>query len=255
MMPLRAHPLIRSCAQVLCLLLGLAVLTSRAQAAANYNGETPHRKHSTLAVHGMVLFGNQRLYASHLGLYHHPHDRQIVLPIRFSKPEQADSYARWRTDNPGLVTLAPRPFELANLAPDAKTFEHTIVVDIYRGHFERGGEKVFSQIAMQLDKPLIYQVLSPGGNRAAQASFWLLPDGDSDFLVYQIGPRPDQDLIAEVTAGGLCHQPVCVVSTPLAPGAEFVLPNDVQLINHHTGQSATVRQKKSVYREHTDFSF
>lgn len=229
---------------LICSLL-LAAMSARAET-------TSHGDHNTTAVHGMVLFGDGPLYASHLGLYHHPHDRQIVMPVQFSTPEQAQAFEQWRAQSDGLITLAPKPFPLADLHP-AGTFPYTISVDIYAGHFERGGKKQFSDVELQLDKPLVYRQLQAQGRRPERATFWQLPGTHSDFLIYQIGPRPDQDWILQIEAFGKCAKPPCelIIDKAAGPGLSLVENQRLTTIN----QPGQLTIKKSLYQEHKDFSF
>ena len=220
--------------------------------AWNTQAQTPaHMHHDTTAVHGMVLFGDGPLYASHLGLYHHPHDRQIVMPVHFSNPAQAGAFTQWREQFDGLITRAPKPFPLANLNPGTGHFPFTIEVDVYAGHFERGGEKQFSAFTLLLDSPLIYRALVAEGEYAKQARFWLLSGTTSDFAVYQIGPRPDQDWILETESYSGCVAPVCEITVNKPAGPTLMLEHALPVNN----AEMPLRIKKSLYQEHKDFSF
>lgn len=200
----------------------------------------------------MVLFGDGPLYASHLGLYHHPHDRQIVMPVQFSTPEQAQAFEQWRAQSDGLITLAPKPFPLADLHPTS-TFPYAISVDIYAGHFERGGKKAFSDVALLLEKPVIYRKLEARGQHQSQARFWQLPGKHSDFLVYQIGPKPDQDWILQTDVFSNCPNLPCELIIALPAGPELTLNNTLPVISGNETVPLTI--KKSLYQEHKDFSF
>ncbi|WP_162141177.1 hypothetical protein [Simiduia agarivorans] len=229
---------------LMCSLL-LVALIARAETPA-------HTDHNTTAVHGMVLFGDEPLYASHLGLYHHPHDRQIVMPVRFDVPAEAQAFRQWREQFDGLITLAPKPFALADLNP-AGRFPFAIVVDIYAGHFERGGEQQFSDVTLLLDQPLIYRHLQADGERDPRARFWQLPGKHGDFLVYRIGPKPDQDWILQTDALLPCAKAPCDLTIALPAGPQLSAGETLPVLVDD--KLIPLPIKKSLYQEHKDFSF
>mgnify|MGYP000495227802 CR=1 FL=1 len=85
-------------------LMFAGVLLAGAAAAAE--------KGPTWGTRGMALFGGKdALYASHLPMFHAPHDYQLVLP---------DAALRQRPDGKtALWTIDPEKFELNRLAPHA----------------------------------------------------------------------------------------------------------------------------------------
>jgi hypothetical protein len=147
-------------------------------------------------VHGMVVFGGARLFASHLPLYHHPHDWQVVLEIA---PADAGVARALRDDLAAgaLVTLEPEAFDLARFAPDAREPLRDFVGSLYRGHFERGGAKVHAAVHLSVRSVLLFRRLRADG--APDAPRWLaFGTGDATFLVHVLGPRPEVDTIVAV---------------------------------------------------------
>jgi hypothetical protein len=73
----------------------------------------------TYGEHGMALFGGKEgLYASHLPMFHAPHDYQVIL-VHVADPA-TDAALRKRLDGKtALWTIAPEKFELSRLAPQA----------------------------------------------------------------------------------------------------------------------------------------
>src|SRR4030095_17245252 len=51
--------------------------------ASNVNAQHGHSGASTdrPSVHGMLIFGTEKIYASHLPLFHAPHNYQIILEL------------------------------------------------------------------------------------------------------------------------------------------------------------------------------
>jgi hypothetical protein len=71
----------------------------------------------TYGEHGMALFGGKEgLYASHLPMFHAPHDYQVVLQVHVADPA-TDAALRKRLDGKtALWTIAPK---IRALAPGA----------------------------------------------------------------------------------------------------------------------------------------
>src|SRR5689334_10429882 len=67
------------------------------------------------AKHGMLIVGNQKIYASHLPMFHQPHDYQAIFELEFSMP-RADANALYRQDrldsDSKIYTIEPQRFEL-----------------------------------------------------------------------------------------------------------------------------------------------
>jgi hypothetical protein len=143
-------------------------------------------------VHGMVLFGGRDgLYASHLPMFHAPHDVQAVLRVRFADPA-LDRTLRARLDGrTALWTLDPERFALGRLAPASSQPLQGFSADVVEGHFERGGATRFRHAALVVEQVLLYRPLSPAPATRPRAHY--VPVGR--FLVKLIDSRPDADHI------------------------------------------------------------
>lgn len=143
-------------------------------------------------VHGMVLFGGHGgLYASHLPLFHAPHDAQVVLQLRFTDP-QLDREMRARLDGKtALWTLEPERFALRRLAPDAQAPLPGFKATVVEGHFERDGTPRIQGAELVVERVVLYRPLSP--QPAVQALARYVPVGP--FLVKLVDSRPDFDHI------------------------------------------------------------
>src|SRR5579871_2920801 len=97
------------------------------------------------AVHGMLVVGHQKIYMSHLPMFHAPHDYQAIFQVELSaagSDPKATYLKDSQTTGSKLYTFLPRPFVLAAAAAPGKSFTG----DLYRGHFERGGTPIASEI-------------------------------------------------------------------------------------------------------------
>lgn len=135
---------------ILFTLLSLMTNVSVAIAADN---DLPPLDESYMGTHGMVLMSyNSNVFASHLPLYHKPHDVQLLYKL-----EVKDLALMQLVRDAELVTIKPEPFNLQRLMRGEKM---TINADVYMGHFERDGMEVYNNIALTFDKLLYVRSLA-----------------------------------------------------------------------------------------------
>jgi hypothetical protein len=186
----------------LCAVLGLAMSAHAAQPDASY-GE-----------HGMALFGGKDgLYASHLPMFHAPHDYQVIIQVHLADRAQ-DAALRARIDDKvTLWTVAPEKFELDRLDPKTSHRLERFKADIVLGHFEQGGKTQYANATVVVDRVLVFRQLAPQARTSSDAHY--LPVGR--FLVKQIDSRPDYDHI--VAMSSMMKAPVDVQKHGLAEPA------------------------------------
>ena len=158
---------------------------------------------ATYGEHGMALFGGrQGLYASHLPMFHAPHDYQVILQVHLADAA-TDAALRRRLDGKtALWTVAPERFELSRLAPSAAAPLRRFKADLVQGHFEQGGKTQFAAATVVVDKVLMFRQLSPAPKNSAGASYLQIGGGTQRYLVKQIDSRPDFDHIVSYAAAG-----------------------------------------------------
>jgi hypothetical protein len=147
-------------------------------------------------VHGMVVFGRDHFFASHLPLYRAPHDWQVILEVA---PDPAVA-AKWRAElgDAPLVTFQPEPFDLIRLAPDATDPLRDISGTVYRGHFERGGA-AWQAVRLHVERVLLFRKVDPHA-ATAKTDYFAFGDGTESYVVHAIGARPDVDEIYATTS-------------------------------------------------------
>ena len=155
----------------------------------------------SMGSHGMLLFGGpDALYASHLPMFHAPHDYQVILQVRLADQAQ-DAALRKRLGNRAeLWTLDPEKFELDRLAPGARTPVTRFKANLVQGHFEQGGKTEYTGAGVLVEKVLYFRQLSALPARSAVARYLQLGAGKQRFLVKQIDSRPDFDHVLAVQA-------------------------------------------------------
>ncbi len=144
--------------------------------------------------HGMVLLAGpeQEMIASHMPLYHAPHDYQIVYRV-----ESNDERLKLLNDDQ-LITILPEAFDLTKLI---KANKITLKTKVYRGHFERGGEFLFdSELSF---KELLYvrkieTIKSLKSDLLLEINqFEIIPVSEKiALLIHKIGNSPSFDSIS-----------------------------------------------------------
>jgi hypothetical protein len=159
----------------------------------------------TYGEHGMALFGGKEgLYASHLPMFHTPHDYQVIMQVHVADPA-TDAELRQRLDGKtALWTIAPEKFELSRLAPAATLPLKRFKADLVLGHFEQGGKTQYAASTVVVDKVLMFSKLSPEQRASISASYVQIGSGRQRYLIKQIDSRPDYDhIVAYAAADGV----------------------------------------------------
>ncbi len=156
---------------------------------------------ASIGSHGMLLFGGaEALYASHLPMFHAPHDYQVVLQIRLADKVH-DRQLRQRLDGgTALWTLDPERFALDRFAPGASVAVQRFKADLVLGHFEQGGKTAYRGAHVIVEKVLFFRQLVTAPARSTAARYLQLGAGRQRFLVKQIDSRPDFDHVLAVRA-------------------------------------------------------
>jgi hypothetical protein len=142
----------------------------------------------------MALFGGKDgLYASHLPMFHAPHDAQVLLRVHFVDPA-LDRAMRARLDGrTALWTLEPERFALPRLAPGAAQPLASFAADVVEGHFEQGGIARHRQARLAVEQVILYRPLDPAPAPAVRSVSRYVPV--ERFMVKLIDSRPDFDHI------------------------------------------------------------
>lgn len=143
-----------------------------------------------MGTHGMVLFGGggAPTYASHIPMFHAPHDLQLVLQISLSHPT-------WKAP-PSFsdqgYTLVPEKLDLTALADGRVT---AFQAAVFRGNFEAGGVELVKGAEVKVQKAVLVKPLSTATPAAPSLSYLWLPGG---FLLHAISAPPDFDQVVRV---------------------------------------------------------
>lgn len=172
------------------LLLALAALPLAAGAAETAVGG-----------HGMAVFGGREgLYASHLPMFHAPHDSQIVLRFHLADAAADRALRDTLAARPRLWTFDPETFDLLRLDPGHASPLREFKARFFEGHFERGGRPQAGEQRVVVDEVLLFRRLSPALRDAATGRYRLIGQGGEWFAFKTIDRRPDFDHIVRLDA-------------------------------------------------------
>ena len=184
-----------------------------------------HAADQTYGTHGMALFGGQEgLYASHLPMFHAPHDYQVILQIHLADPA-IDAALRKRLEaEDALWTIDPEKFEISGLAPDAAKPRTQFKADLVQGHFERGGKTQYRAAKVVIDKVLVFRQLDDRPRDAVMSRYMQVGSGQRRFLVKEIDARPDFDhIVVYRAAPGARATPIQVRKWGMKPAGNDAL--------------------------------
>lgn len=151
--------------------------------------------------HGMAVFGwRDGLYASHLPMFHAPHDAQVLLRFHLADAHVDASLRARLALRPQLWTLEPELFDLHRLQPGNEAPLKQFTARFVQGHFERGGVERFAGQTVVVDEVLLFKSLdfkpaNEGKVSRSAGSYLLLGGAREFFAVKEIDRRPDFDTI------------------------------------------------------------
>jgi hypothetical protein len=159
------------------------------------------RAETAVGGHGMAVFGGREgLYASHLPMFHTPHDSQIVLRFRLADAAADRALREELAARPRLWTLDPETFDLLRLAPGHARPLREFDARFFEGHFERGGKPQAGAQRVVVEEVLMFRRLQPAPRDAALGRYRVIGRGGEWFAFKMIDRRPDFDHIVRLDA-------------------------------------------------------
>lgn len=166
-----------------------------------------HHDHDTTGMHGMLVIGADPSYLSHLPMFMPPHNYQVVLKVTLEDTvarELAELHTAEQAN--ALVTVAPEKFPITDLSP-ANADQPPLATfrgDVFRGHFEQGGDVLASRTPITVVEVVHFRMLPLQREVAPQRGdleYLLFGDADRElYLAHRIAAAPDFDhvVVAEV---------------------------------------------------------
>ncbi|MGM9482325.1 hypothetical protein ACS5PN_14135 [Roseateles sp. NT4] len=154
--------------------------------------------------HGMAVFGGREgLYASHLPMFHTPHDTQLVFRFHLADAAADRALRETLARRPKLWTFDPEAFDLLRFAPGHAQPLRDFKARFFEGHFERGGKPQKAEQRVVVDEVLVFRRLSPAERDAATGRYRLIGQGQEWFAFKTIDRRPDFDHIVRLHSPGV----------------------------------------------------
>ena len=169
---------------------------------------------TSYGVHGMALFGGKdALFASHLPMFHAPHNQQVILQIEIVDPAIQHSVSLALEHQPELWTLNPEPFALSALWQTSTPLRE-FNAELFQGHFERGGSSRFKQVKIRVVRVVFHATLSAKPQaHTGYETYQAVQVGTASFLFKRIFARPDFDHIVKI-AGALATDTLQMATMP-----------------------------------------
>lgn len=154
------------------------------------NGDKP-------STHGMLIFGKEKIYASHLPLFHPPHDYQIILELELDKTAR-QKFITDQQQHPESVTYTIEPEKF--VLPEKINSKGSFKASVYRGHFERGGIKIATDVNIKITQVVYFKKLDPTATKDTGTDFILFGNTKEQFAAHHISDKPDFEQIIQVKA-------------------------------------------------------
>lgn len=199
------------------------------------------------SVHGMLLFGSNKVYVSHLPMFHPPHDYQLIAEITLPA-DAAATYRRSLAAHPEetVYTLVPERLALPDLVAHPRPFR----ADLYRGHFERGGSVIAASVTVNLARVLVWRKFVPSAEKPAAASFVLFGNPAEAFVAHLIVAPPDFDQVIEAGAGAPVRDGEAVTLKGLTAGP--LAPPGWVFLQGPDGADTELKLQRQLYLEKGD---
>jgi hypothetical protein len=151
------------------------------------------------SVHGMLIFGTGKIYASHLPMFHAPHNYQIIVEIELDKTAK-QKFIKDQQLHPEFTTYTIEPERF--ILPDKISSKGSFKANLYRGHFERGGVKIADSIGINIFGVIYFKRFDTAEVRPTDAAYLLFGNSKEQFAVHQISNKPDFEQIIQVKTDG-----------------------------------------------------
>jgi len=172
-----------------------------------HSGHSGHHDHNhdepgdcdTTGRHGMLLFGEDPLYLSHLPMYECPHDFQVVLEVELDPATRDVLRADRARHGDGMYTFDPVLFPIAELEPhDGVPARTSLEGKLVRGHFERGGRPIATGVRVDVRRVVWFSRLDGEPGPGGAQGYLCFGHGDRVYLAHELRERPSFDQVLSV---------------------------------------------------------
>lgn len=209
-------------------------------------------QHDPASVHGMLIVGENKIYLSHLPMFHNPHDYQVIFEAEFGNEAKQIYLAQKGSSSETVYTLVPESFVLPEMIANPKAFH----AKIYKGHFERGGKLIADHVIVQIKKLVFAKKFKPMQPKPSEGTYILFGNEQEQFLAHEITSAPDFDQILSVQADAqLLGDGLSVRLTLPEQDNVTALPAEGSFGAIVNAQKASLKSMQNLYVEWGDLSF
>lgn len=167
--------------------LFVSLLFSWTFAFASEEEQLPPLDPAYMGAHDMIIVSKgTTLFAYPFPDYEKPHNQQLIYKI-----STKTASIRFLVRDADIVTARAKPFNLQRLIR-GESFD--ITMDIYMGHFDRGGMKVHEEAIISFDKQLYLRPLDDIKPSSIRQVYDAVKVGSNEFiLVHQLQEKPTYD--------------------------------------------------------------
>ncbi len=177
--------------------------------------------------HGMLLFGNEESYISHLPMLHGPHAFQLLMQVELEDLPMSETlgiYQEAKRAGSTVFTLVPQPFDVDKVLDGTIA---TLTAQLYDGHFEKGG-LALGQVLVNLKRKLHHATLPDSIGNSNYPTYLVFGEGNEFYGLHIIRNFPSFDAVVAVERPMVwreeqCQRRVCgfhipgdkIIPTPL----------------------------------------
>ncbi len=197
----------------------------------------------------MLIFGKEKIYASHLPLFRSPHNYQIILELELDKTSKQKFVADQKQNlDVATYSLEPEKFVLPEMLVNPKPFK----INLYRGHFERGGTQILKGITVTVKQIIFNEKFAPEKARLTVNNFILFGSVNEKFIAHQITAKPDFEQIIQVKSAFVFGtEKYALITVNNAENSPLgVSGNEMEVFHKNT--KLTVGLLKQIYLEFDD---
>lgn len=167
-------------------------------ASADGTHVTPVPATDRPAIHGMLLVGRDTLFVSHLPMFHTPHDFQAIAEVAFDAAATAVHRRDAERHPDALYTVEPTADAVL---PALFQVGAQFTANLYRGHFERGGEKIAEAVPLTVRRIVHFRRFQPA-SPAARDHWLAFGHAGERFLAHRIEAPDDFDQVLALAPRG-----------------------------------------------------
>ena len=184
-------------------------------------------------VHGMLLFGDQVTYASHLPMFHPPHDYQVLLKLVLHNKSGTNTlalYEQAKKDTSTYLTLVPEVMDLTQVISGAKT---SFAAAVYKGHFERGGQNL-GQVRVEVSQ-VLYSAKIAAQQVPSSDQYLAFGSNGEYYAMHLIVGRPSFDAIVGIGQPYKVQTTFCRTRACAEPGVNLIEDSKLPIVLDDSG--------------------